>query len=154
MWNNFEVGQCTLLSKLISLSLPFFQNVGQVIIMEWMLIVIVKYGEGGGRGGRTSVLQLKFYFDACLWFISMFLSFSFCLLGCLFPSSSPLKGTTLVWTEYRITCLFVCWHLYVQHRSFLRSFLRQRRYIFKCHCSKPTSLSYGNKFFFFKWCYN
>ena len=33
----------------------------------------------------------------CLLFISKFLSFSFCLLDCLFPSSSLLKGTSLVW---------------------------------------------------------
>ena len=107
--------------------------------------VILKYGKGGGRGGRTSLSQLEFYFDAiCLLFISMFLSFSFCLLGCSFPSSSPLKGTTLVRMECRITCLFVCWRSYVQRRSFLRSFLRPRRETFKGHCSRPTPLSFGD----------
>ena len=70
--------------------------------------VILKYGKGGGRGGRTSLLQLKFYSNASLFlFISMFLSFSFCVLGCSFSSSSPLKGTTLVWMEYCIVCLCV-----------------------------------------------
>ena len=83
--------------------------------------VILEYGKGGGRGGRTSLLQLKFYSNASLFlFISMFLSFSFCVLGCSFPSSSPLKITTLVWMEYRITCFRVCWRLYVQRKSFLR----------------------------------
>ena len=61
-------------------------------------------GEAAGRHcdnlGFISML-------VCLLFISMFLSFSFCLLGSSFPSSSPLKGTTLVRTEYNITCLCV-----------------------------------------------
>ena len=32
--NNFEVVQCTLLKKMVSLDLLYFQNVGQVAIME------------------------------------------------------------------------------------------------------------------------
>ena len=82
--------------------------------------VILKYGKGGGRGGRTSL----FYFDASLlviyFYVSSFLFFfGVFLLGCSFPSSSLLKGTTIVWMEYRMTCLCVCWRLYVQRRSFL-----------------------------------
>ena len=54
--------------------------------------VILKYGKGGGRGGRTSL----FYFDAS--FVGyLFLFLFFFLLGCSFPSSSLLKGTSLVW---------------------------------------------------------
>ena len=67
--------------------------------------VIQKYGKGGGRGGRTSLRWLEFYFDASLFVyllsISLFLSLS--LLGCLFPSSSSLKGTSLIRMEYCFT---------------------------------------------------
>ena len=35
--SNFEVVQCTLLNKLISLGLLYFENVWQVVMMEWML---------------------------------------------------------------------------------------------------------------------
>ena len=109
--------------------------------------VIVKYGKGGGRGGRTSLSQLEFYSDGSLLFLYIYLCFflSLRLLGCSYPSSCPLKGqgTALIWMEYRITCLFACWRLYVQRRSFLRSFLRRRREILKAiavgllRCHKP-----------------
>ena len=36
---------------------------------------ILKYGKGGERGGRTSVLQLKFYFNASLFVIYIYVSF-------------------------------------------------------------------------------
>ena len=39
MGNNFEVVQCTLLNKLISLGLLYFENVGKVVMMEWMLFL-------------------------------------------------------------------------------------------------------------------
>ena len=95
--------------------------------------VILKYGKGGGRGGRTSLLQLVFYFDASLFAVYSFVSFFFfCLRGCSFPSSSsPLKGTSKVWMEYRITCLCVgvclfnvdifCGHFCVGRDKFSRS---------------------------------
>ena len=110
--------------------------------------IILKYGKGSEEG---EVAEHHCYSSSfismlvCLLFISMFLSFSFCLLGCSFPPSSPLKGTTLVWMEYRITCLFVCWRLYVRCRSFLRSFLHWQGEIFKGHCSRSAPLSYGDK---------
>ena len=74
-------------------------------------------GEVAGRQCYSSSFILML---VCLLFISVFLSFSSCLLGCLLPYSSLLKGTALVWMEYCITSLFVCWRLYVQCRSFLQ----------------------------------
>ena len=92
MQNNFEVVQCSLV-----LTGQTDQPKPTVFPKCWAsrnngVNVILKYGKGGGRGGRTSLLQLKFYFDASLF--ATFLSFSFCLIGCSFSSSSPLKGTT------------------------------------------------------------
>ena len=37
MGNDFVVVLCTLLNKLISLGLLYFENIGQIVIMEWML---------------------------------------------------------------------------------------------------------------------
>ena len=103
-------------------------------------------GEAAGRHCHSSsFISMPF---VCYLYLCFFLS-QFCLLGCSFPSSSPLKVATLVRMECRITCLFVCWRSYVQRRSFLRSFLRPRRETFKGHCSRPTPLSYGDNFFFF-----
>ena len=48
--------------------------------------VILKYGKGGGRGGRTSVLQLKFYFNASLFVIYICVSFFLFLFISLFIS--------------------------------------------------------------------
>ena len=48
--------------------------------------VIVKYGKGGGRGGRTSLLQLVFYFDASLFAIYICVSFFLVLFALLFVS--------------------------------------------------------------------
>ena len=42
--------------------------------------VILKYGKGGGRGGRTSLLQLEFYFDASVFVIYICFSFFLFLL--------------------------------------------------------------------------
>ena len=105
--------------------------------------VIQKHGKGSEEGeaaGRHCYSSSFISILVCLLFISMFLSFSFCSLGCSFPSSSPLKGTTLVWMEYHITCLFVCWRLCVKRRSFLQSFLHWQRIFFKGQCSRPTAL--------------
>ena len=41
--------------------------------------VILKYGKGGGRGGRTSLLQLEFYFNASFLFFFMYIYVSFFL---------------------------------------------------------------------------
>ena len=144
MRNNFEVVQCTLLNKLISLSLPYFQNVGQVVIMEWMWFWNMGKEEGEAAGRHchsSSFISMPF---VCYLYLCFFLS-QFCLLGCSFPSSSPLKVATLVRMECRITCLFVCWRSYVQRRSFLRSFLHWQGEIFKGHCSRSAPLSYGDK---------
>ena len=39
------------------------------------------------------------------------------MLGYSLSSSSPLKGTTLVWIKYHFTSL--CWYLFVRRRSFV-----------------------------------
>ena len=44
-----------------------------------LYVILQKYGRGGGRGGRTSLRQLEFYFGASLFncssfFVSFFLS--------------------------------------------------------------------------------
>ena len=46
--------------------------------------VFLKYGEGGGRGGRTSLLQLEFYFNASLFVIYFSVSFFLFLFAWLF----------------------------------------------------------------------
>ena len=48
--------------------------------------VILKYGKGGGRGGRTSLLQLGFCFDANLFDIYIYVSFFLFLFAWLFAS--------------------------------------------------------------------
>ena len=48
--------------------------------------VILKYGKGGGRGGRTSLLWLQFYFDASLFVIDIYVSFFLFLFAWLFVS--------------------------------------------------------------------
>ena len=84
MRNSFEVVQCTLLDKLIILSRTVFpkcwtsRNNG--------VNVILKYGKGGGRGSRTRLLQLKFYFDAGLFVIYIYVSFFLILFTLLFVS--------------------------------------------------------------------
>ena len=118
MKNNFKVVHCTLLNKLISLSLLHLKNVGKVIIMEWMLFWNMgkEEGEAAGRHCYSSSFISML---VCLLFIGLFLSFSFvCVVVRFLLLLLHWKRTTLVWIEYRITCLFVCWHFYVQRRSF------------------------------------
>ena len=142
MRNNFEVVQCTLLDKLIILSLPYFQNVGQVVIMEWTLFW--NMGKEEGEAAEWDCNSSNFIsMLVCLLFISVFLSFSFCLFRCSFPSSSPLKGTTLVWMEYHIICLCVGVCLFSVDLLCNHSAPAERN--FKGRCSRPTTLSYGNK---------
>ena len=51
------------------------------------LNVILKYGQGGGRGSRTSLLELKFYFNAIVLFaIYICVSFFLFLFAWLFVS--------------------------------------------------------------------
>ena len=76
--------------------------------------VILKYGKGGGRGGRTSLSQLEFYFDAiCLLFISMFLSFSILFAWLFVPLFFSAEGSNLSadgMSYYLFVCVlaFVC----------------------------------------------
>ena len=96
--------------------------------------VIQKHGKGSEEGeaaGHHCYSSSFISMLVCLLFISLFLSFSFCLLGCSFSASSQLKGQTLVWMEYRITCLCVgvclfnvdifCGHFCVGRDEFSRS---------------------------------
>ena len=79
----------------------------------------------------------------CLLFISLFLSFSLCLLGYLFPSPFPLKGTTLIWMEC-ITCL--CVGVCFFNCTFLCVIISAPSETnFKGHCCRPTLLSYDNR---------
>ena len=87
--NNFEADQCSLLNKLISLGLLCFEHVLQVIMVDWILFF--EYGKGGGRGDRTTMRQLEFYFDASLC-IHLFLSFSLYLI---------VQRTSIVWPFLR-----------------------------------------------------
>ena len=48
--------------------------------------VILKYGKGGGRGGRTTLLQHEVYFDASLFVIYIYVSFFLFLFAWLFVS--------------------------------------------------------------------
>ena len=87
MGNNFEVVQCTLLNKLISLDLDlqYFKNSGQVVIMEWMLDLFFRnmWKEEGEAVGQHC------YKSGCISLftvLSLFLSFSCCLLVFLFFS--------------------------------------------------------------------
>ena len=82
MQNNFEVVQCTLV-----LTGQTDQPKPTVFPKCWAsrnngVNVILKYGKGGGRGSRTRLLQLKFYFDAGLFVIYIYVSFilSVCLV--------------------------------------------------------------------------
>ena len=71
-------------------------------------VILQNYGKGIGRGGRMSLRQLKFHFDASLFIcFSVFLSLFACLFIFFF-----FRGTTLIWMEYCIKllhshCLFV-----------------------------------------------
>ena len=70
------------------------------ICNKGMNVILQKFGEVGGRGGRTLLRQLQFH------------SFSLCLFVCWFSFSSPFKSATLIWMEYCIKllhshCLFV-----------------------------------------------
>ena len=85
--------------------------------------VLQKYGKGGGKGGRRALRQLEFYFDASLFVIRFFVSFSLSL----FSFSSPFKRTW-TWTEYSrpITLpVCLCLHLSVQRTFIVRSYLRR-----------------------------
>ena len=111
-------------------------------------VILRKLGKRGGGGGRTSLRQLEFYFDASLFLcFSFFASFSLCLLFvCSFSFSVVFKRTKLVWLEYNITlygylCLHFVWSTYVYCTIISAPIERH----FKCHCSRPTSLSYDDK---------
>ena len=110
MQNSFEVVQCTLLNKLISLGQPYSENVRQVI-NNWVK-VIHKCGKGGGR---TSLWLLGFYFDASLFvsciFVSSFLSLFAWVLGFFFFS---IEGNNLN-IDGILYYLFALWHLFVKH---------------------------------------
>ena len=71
MGNNFEVVQCTLLNKLISLGLLYFENAGQVVMMGRMLFFrnMGKKGEVTGRHcDKSSFISML----VCL-FVSFFI---------------------------------------------------------------------------------
>ena len=136
MGNNFEAVQCTLLNKLISPCLLYLKkNVGQVVIMEWMLIFRYMEKEEGEVAGCHCHNSSFISMIICLLvFLSLFLSFSLCLLFlCLLVCSfsSPFKGTTSIWMEYRKTLLgCLCLHLF-WHTSIVQSLLCQYREISK-----------------------
>ena len=116
--------------------------------------VILKYGKGGGRGSRTSLRQLRFYFDASLPVIHV--SFFLFLFAWLFVSSFfSAEGNNLSMDGISYY-LFVCWRLFVQRRSFLRSFLRQQREMLRVaavgllHCHMAIKKFLKNK----SRCYN
>ena len=95
--------------------------------------VILKYGKGGGRGGRTSLLQLEFYFDASLFVIYIYVSFFLFLFTWLFVSFFfSTEGNNL--SVYEISCyLFVgvcmfnvdlfCGHFCTGRKIFLKTVL-------------------------------
>ena len=93
-------------------------------------VILQKYGKGGGRGGRTSLQQLEFYFDASLFVCFLLLLFFrlFCLrlFVCLFVFfffSSQGNNYNMDGISYYSTFCF-CLHLFVQRASIVRSFLR------------------------------
>ena len=75
MGNNFEIVQCTLLNKLISLSVLYFETVGQVVIMERILL-LKNMGTEEGAAARCHCNNSCFIF--LLVHFSLFLSFSLC----------------------------------------------------------------------------
>ena len=84
MRNNFEVVQCTLLIKLISLGLAYFENIGQVVIMERMLFRNMGKEEGEAAGRRcdsSSFISML----VCLLFLSFFLSLFVCFVVRFLP---------------------------------------------------------------------
>ena len=108
MGNNFEVVQCTLLNKLVSLNLLYFENVGQVVITEWLLFLgyIGKAeGEAAGRHCNTSGFISM---PLCLFvFLSLFLAFSLCLFVCFV--------FVVFCFVFLILCFFFCLHLKENH---------------------------------------
>ena len=73
-------------------------------------VIVQKYVEGGGRVGRTSMRQLEFYFDASLFVIRFFVSFS---LSLCFPFLLHLRelehGRNIVGLlHYLFVCVCIC----------------------------------------------
>ena len=91
----------TTTKKLISLSLLYFENAEQVVIMEFMLFfrnMRKKEGEAAERHWDNSrTIPMLVCFFVC-FFLSLFVRFSY---------SSPFMAITLIWMKYRIT-LPVC----------------------------------------------
>ena len=134
MGNNFEVVQCTLLNKLIGQDLLYFENVGQVVIMEWLLLFKTMGKEVGEAEGRhcnnSSLISMLVY----LWFF-LCSSFSF---------SSLFKGTILYgWNivlRYLFVFVFVC-----STYKYCTNISAPGERNLKGHCSGPTPLSYDSK---------
>ena len=106
MGNNFEVVQSTLLNKLVSQDLLYFQNVGQVVITAWMLLF--RKGRGSGcRDNPTFILVL-----VCLLFVSSFVSSSLLvsLCVCFLPLLHLQNNFSMNGISY-LVCL--CLHLIV-----------------------------------------
>ena len=80
MENNFQLVQCTLMNKVISLDLLYFLTCW-ASCNNGVNIILQKYGKGGGRGGKTSLWHLGFNLYARLFFfLFFFLSLFVCLL--------------------------------------------------------------------------
>ena len=101
-------------------------------------VILQKYGEGRGRGGRTSPQQLKFYFDSSLF---VFLSSPFL---CSFSFSSLFKGTSLLWMEHRFTLpVCVCLtHIYCTIFFFFTGREKFSRPLQKAYCVVTVSYTH------------
>ena len=121
----------TLLNSLISLGTLYFKNVGQVVMMEWM-VFFRNVGKEDHHCHNSPVVLMKIFF-----FLSLFAQL------CSFYS--PFKRTTFNMdgiSYYMFFC--VCLHLFVQLMYIYCTtifMLADRN--FKGHCGRPTQLSYG-----------
>ena len=80
-------------------------------------------GGGGEAAGRHCNDSNFISMLSCL-LLFCFFCYSLSLFVGSFSFSSPFKGTSLIWMEYRITLLVcLCLHLFVQRRSIVRSSL-------------------------------
>ena len=119
MGNNFGVVQRTLLNKLISLGLMYFDNVGPVIIMEWMLFFRNTMGkEERESAGRITATTRVLFTSMLVCSLSLSLSISLHFFLLLFVSSFSLfHSREQIQCGWNIVVfyLFVCICLFNAH---------------------------------------
>ena len=96
MQNSFEVAQCTLLNKLVSLGPLYFKNVEQVLVM----VLLPKIWER--RRARQKDINATTQDFIMMLVYLLFVCFFPSLFVCCFSSSPPCKGT-IDGTSYYIT---------------------------------------------------